>query len=314
MLLRPWSPGQDENAWPAESPVWIRLKGLPYHCWSSDILLSIAGSIGKPLRLDDTTAKQRMLFFARVQVLMDVAKESPSHLTVDLEGEGAVEVEVQYENIPCSECLSTGHLSSKCPFTHRPGLIKTSALADLPITPISARSAGSVSEQLASPMEPSSLPKVVISGSANPGSPSATLSPPINMLPPPTLGPPINLPSTSLANPTTFPSFTATRPNSVATPTSSGLPPNCPLSVLPSDVVVEILGKIPPPALECSNPFSILEHCTLVDPCTSISKSNIQQVAKVRSYNDSGPQLWRLLQAPPLQLVLISQWPPTPSP
>ncbi|KAJ8634737.1 hypothetical protein MRB53_009004 [Persea americana] len=61
--------GQDESIWPSETPVWIRLRGIPYHYWSSDILLSIATSIGKPLCLDDTIAKQRMLSFARVQVL-----------------------------------------------------------------------------------------------------------------------------------------------------------------------------------------------------------------------------------------------------
>ncbi|KAJ8628514.1 hypothetical protein MRB53_021821 [Persea americana] len=57
LLLRPWSPGQDESSWPSVAPVWIRLKGIPFHCWSGDILLSIAASIGKPLQLDEITAK-----------------------------------------------------------------------------------------------------------------------------------------------------------------------------------------------------------------------------------------------------------------
>ena len=63
LLLQPWAPGQDESSWPSEVPVWIRLRGIPYHCWSSDILLSIAASVGKPLRLDEITAKQRMFSF-----------------------------------------------------------------------------------------------------------------------------------------------------------------------------------------------------------------------------------------------------------
>eukprot|EP00268_Persea_americana_P038971 TRINITY_DN38603_c4_g1_i1.p1 TRINITY_DN38603_c4_g1~~TRINITY_DN38603_c4_g1_i1.p1 ORF type:complete len:234 (-),score=26.72 TRINITY_DN38603_c4_g1_i1:171-872(-) len=100
LLLLPWSPGQDEDVWPAVTPVWIRLKGIPYHCWSSDILLSVAASIGKPLRLDETTASQRLLSYARVLVNFDLAKTNPCSLTVDLEGEAVVEVEVYYENTP----------------------------------------------------------------------------------------------------------------------------------------------------------------------------------------------------------------------
>ncbi|XXG49476.1 hypothetical protein AAC387_Pa02g3653 [Persea americana] len=112
LLLRHWSPGDEENSWPVISPVWLRLKGIPYHCWSSDILLSIAGSIGKPLCLDETTAAQRMLSFARVLVNLNVSKLGPSSLSVELEGDSSVEVTILYENIPCSCCFSTGHLSA----------------------------------------------------------------------------------------------------------------------------------------------------------------------------------------------------------
>ncbi|XXG47182.1 hypothetical protein AAC387_Pa02g1863 [Persea americana] len=138
LLLQSWSPGQDET-WPAVSLIWIRLKGIPYHWWSSDILLSIAGSIGKPLRLDDTTTSQRILSYARVLVNLDVGKPGPSLLLVELEGDEAVEVEVLYENIPCSECLSSGHLQAKCPYLHKPGLLKTSISAP-PLKPVSADS------------------------------------------------------------------------------------------------------------------------------------------------------------------------------
>ncbi|KAJ8636823.1 hypothetical protein MRB53_011090 [Persea americana] len=48
------------------------------------------------------------------------------------------------------------------------------------------------------------------------------------------------------------------------------LPTNNLLSALPSDVALAILEKIPAPTLDCSNPFSILENCSLADPtlCT----------------------------------------------
>ena len=87
LLLQPWSPGHDVSSWPAVTPVWIRLKGIPYHCWGSDILLSIAGHIGKSLRLDEITASQKMLSFARVLVHLDIAKPNLTSIMVDLEGE-----------------------------------------------------------------------------------------------------------------------------------------------------------------------------------------------------------------------------------
>ncbi|KAJ8630519.1 hypothetical protein MRB53_023842 [Persea americana] len=131
LLLLPWTPGQSEDSWPAITPVWIRLRGLPFHCWSSDILMSIASTIGKPLRLDEITATQRILSFARILVNLDVATPCPKFISVDLEGDGMVEVEIQYDNIPCSECLSAGHLSDKCPFSIKSGILRKLPSAQL---------------------------------------------------------------------------------------------------------------------------------------------------------------------------------------
>ncbi|KAJ8638549.1 hypothetical protein MRB53_012816 [Persea americana] len=117
LLLQSRSPGQDESNWPSETPIWIWLRGIPYHCWSSDILLSIAASIGKPLHMDETTVKQRMLSFARVQVLLDVARAIPRLLTVELEA---------------------GYQSYKCPFSSKPGLMKTLATDPVLIVPTSS--------------------------------------------------------------------------------------------------------------------------------------------------------------------------------
>lgn len=125
LLLLPWSLGQSENSWPAITPVWICLKRIPYHCWSNDILLSIARSIGKPPRLDETTTVQHILYYARVLVNLDVAIPNPNSIAVVLEGDANVEVEVQYENIPCSECLSACHITAECPFAANPGILRT---------------------------------------------------------------------------------------------------------------------------------------------------------------------------------------------
>ena len=72
-----------------------------------------------------------MLSYTRVLVNLDVAKSGPRSLAVELEGDAVMEVEVLHENIPCSECLSAGHLSAKCPFTMKPALLKTPSTAIL---------------------------------------------------------------------------------------------------------------------------------------------------------------------------------------
>ncbi|KAJ8634970.1 hypothetical protein MRB53_009237 [Persea americana] len=50
-----------------------------------------------------------------------------SHIDIKvvLEGDANVEVEVQYENIPCSECLSACHIPAECPFAANPGILRT---------------------------------------------------------------------------------------------------------------------------------------------------------------------------------------------
>lgn len=127
LLFLPWSLGKSEDSWPAITPVWIRLWGIPYHCWSSDILLSIASSIGKPLCLDEITATQGILSYVKILVNLDVATPCPKSISVDLEGDVTVEVEIQYENIPSLECFSAGHLTDKYPFTAKLGLLRRPA-------------------------------------------------------------------------------------------------------------------------------------------------------------------------------------------
>lgn len=82
---------------------------MPYHCWSQHNLLSIASSIGPPIRLDDNTAGQRIISYARILVNLDLSKPRPNNVLVELEGEGEIALDVYYENIPCSNCLLTGH-------------------------------------------------------------------------------------------------------------------------------------------------------------------------------------------------------------
>ncbi|KAJ8619846.1 hypothetical protein MRB53_028375 [Persea americana] len=238
--------GQDECSWPAVTPVWIRLKGIPYHCWSSDILLSIASSIGKPIRLDETTTTQRMMSFARILVNLDLSKPYPNSVSVALEGDTVVEVEVLYENIPCSSCLSAGHLVEVCPFSSKPVLLKSPSAAALGQPTVSQKS----------PATSSKVPNAASTASVGPL--DSPLDSPVN--------PSVELPAL------------ATQPHSPKS--HSSLPPidsvlapleeNLVLSLL-TDLIYGNMEKIPAPFLDCSNPFSILENCSLVDPPFSYS-------------------------------------------
>lgn len=84
---------------------------------SRDILLSLASSIGRPVKLDYPTTTQRILSYARVLVDLNLSKPRHHKLLVELEGEGEVEVDVLYEKTPYSKCLSLGHTLSKCPLS-----------------------------------------------------------------------------------------------------------------------------------------------------------------------------------------------------
>eukprot|EP00268_Persea_americana_P001034 TRINITY_DN103089_c0_g1_i1.p1 TRINITY_DN103089_c0_g1~~TRINITY_DN103089_c0_g1_i1.p1 ORF type:complete len:201 (+),score=19.25 TRINITY_DN103089_c0_g1_i1:51-653(+) len=124
VVFLPWSPGQDEAAWPSIAPVWIRLTGLPYHCWSQNIIFSIANSIGHPIKLDNITMAQKILTFSRVLVNIDLSKPKPPSILVNLQVEGELEISVEYEHCPCSLCLSLGHSQLTCPLSSKPPVSK----------------------------------------------------------------------------------------------------------------------------------------------------------------------------------------------
>ncbi|XXG45984.1 hypothetical protein AAC387_Pa02g0929 [Persea americana] len=266
LLLQSWSPSQDDASWPVVSPVWIRLKGIPYHCWSSDILLSIASSTGKPLRLDDTVASQRILSYARVLVNLDVGKPGPRLLTIEMEGEYAIEVEVLYENVPCSKCLSVGHLQAKCPYTSKPSILKTPTTSASFSKPVPLDNLQENSAPI--PHNPSPCPGTTVPPTSfTVPSSSQFLSSPRNSLPPG-----IPDPTPSISNHSSVAQTVSISP--VKQPTS--LPPDNtdshtenPIMSFPSNIIFEILDKIPAPVIAYLNPFSVLENCSLVEPTSS---------------------------------------------
>lgn len=194
-------------------------------------------------------------------VNLDVGKPSPNSISVDLEGGPVVEVDVQYENIPCSECLSAGHLTAGCPYAVKPGLLKLPAKViqmENPPSFTAAESAkGAIIEDTQIP-----VPTSEISGDIDSVLDASVLvdnivaASQVNSLPqpPPPIGPQV----------------------SVIAPTKA-VQPECPILSLPTDIIYNILDKIPAPVVDISNPFSVLELCSVIEPTssTSLSKSLI---------------------------------------
>lgn len=112
--LLSWSPGQGPFEWPPLHSIWIRISRIPYHYWSSNILRSIASAIGHPIKLDDISASQKILTYARILVNLDLSKHKPSEIRVKLEGESEFLLFISYEYLPCPKCLSPSHPESLC--------------------------------------------------------------------------------------------------------------------------------------------------------------------------------------------------------
>ncbi|KAJ8617876.1 hypothetical protein MRB53_014062 [Persea americana] len=59
------------------------------------------------------------------------------------------------------------------------------------------------------------------------------------------------------------------------------------LASLPRDIILNILSRIQGPQLNLSNPFSVLEHCTCIDPITAIPHSRPSSVAILPAHQQS---------------------------
>lgn len=76
VLIYKWSPEFGfKNEVMKKFSVWIRLRELPYNCWSEESLSRISSVLGTPLCADDYTSTMKRISYARVRVEVDVTKE-----------------------------------------------------------------------------------------------------------------------------------------------------------------------------------------------------------------------------------------------
>jgi hypothetical protein len=116
LVLKDWRrmliPSTDH---PSSIPAWIKIHKLPLECWTEAGLSRIASSIGKPIHVDNATAKRQRLDFARVCVEIEAGDELPTEVQVIVNGESVV-VHIEYQWLPsnCTKCKIFGHSTDSC--------------------------------------------------------------------------------------------------------------------------------------------------------------------------------------------------------
>lgn len=113
LLLQAWSPEFDPTRDDiVTTPVWVRISSLPVNYYHRSILMGIAKGLGRPLRVDLTTARFERARFARVCVEVNLKKSLKG--TIMINGDRYF---VAYEGLTkiCSGCGVYGHMVHQCP-------------------------------------------------------------------------------------------------------------------------------------------------------------------------------------------------------
>lgn len=118
LILKPWSPTLDATTDMVNTlPIWIRLMNPKFDYFTPLVLSKLASHIGIPLFVDQATANQSRLDFARICVEVNAKSSFPNSIPF-VNAMGIQEsIEVVYEWRPpnCSHCHSFGHSTPKCP-------------------------------------------------------------------------------------------------------------------------------------------------------------------------------------------------------
>ncbi|KAI8535189.1 hypothetical protein RHMOL_Rhmol10G0154500 [Rhododendron molle] len=88
LVLQNWKrmliPTKDQ---PSKIPAWIKILKLPLEFWTAECFSKIASTIGKPLHVDQATAKKLRLDYARICVEIDAETDLPDDVQITINGE-----------------------------------------------------------------------------------------------------------------------------------------------------------------------------------------------------------------------------------
>lgn len=95
---------------PSKIPIWVKILDLPWELWNKECISRIASTIGRPIHVDQATAKKTKTSHARVCIEIDAKLDLPDDVTVTVGGERVV-VPIMYQVLPpmCAKCRVFGH-------------------------------------------------------------------------------------------------------------------------------------------------------------------------------------------------------------
>lgn len=127
LFVLKWNPEMGmKKVEPAKLPVWVKLMNIPMEAWSLKGISALASSLGKPLMMDEMTARMCQngtgrSDYARVMVEFEACKIMKDEIKIEYTDKekkvkGTKMVDVLYDWKPegCTHCKVFGHCFEKC--------------------------------------------------------------------------------------------------------------------------------------------------------------------------------------------------------
>lgn len=103
-----------------ESPVWVKLPGIPMQFWIDSAFTSIGNTLCKILDIDRSFLRTRDCSVACIMVSINPKEVLADAMNLKYQGLEFIQT-LYYEKLPfiCHRCHKYGHLARECPLGHR---------------------------------------------------------------------------------------------------------------------------------------------------------------------------------------------------
>ncbi|KAF9591381.1 hypothetical protein IFM89_004066 [Coptis chinensis] len=118
LRLSKWSPNfSTKKETQSHAAVWVRFPGLPLEYWEIRNLLALGRAVGRPIHMDETTAKRELGYYASVLVDIDLSKSIPEKVWIESKTYNiGFWQPIKLGKTPefCSHCKGVGHTVANC--------------------------------------------------------------------------------------------------------------------------------------------------------------------------------------------------------